>query len=248
MAVMDSLMGHPAMRYTTPRRSLVFAILFLVPAPLIALDLPGSIEEHRILGAWSVCSGADPETGPGCLASEEVTFGDPYELRRSALQEWPATNEDGQVALFHLQPGYDTATLPGRGFLFRVNGEIVAVGEVDSSTYIPTAMSGSHAITMDAFALLLLLGMSAQGVRTTITGRRAGLAWSDKILPQTLRRSRIDNAVGLAGAAGLFTTYVLALTGAKAWVPPLLIGAAVLLYPGAMRLIRRWRGTGRHAG
>ena len=96
--------------------------------------------------------------------------------------------------------------------------------------------------------MLLVLGMSAQGVRTTITGRRAGLAWSDKILPQTLRRSRIDNAVGLAGASGLFTTYVLALTGAKAWVLPLLIGAAVLLYPGAMRLIRRWRGTGRHAG
>ena len=43
----------PAMRYTTPRRSLAVAILVLVPVPLVALDLPKSIEEYRILQSLS---------------------------------------------------------------------------------------------------------------------------------------------------------------------------------------------------
>jgi len=238
------------MRYTTPRRSLAVAILFLIPAPLIALDLPKSIEEYRILESLSYCSGADPESGPGCLASEEVTFeGQPSNVRRSALQEWYATDDDDESVVFDLQPGYAhyAEALPGPGFLYRVNGEVVAVAKAGSTEYAPTAMSGSHAVTFDAFVLLMLLGMSAKGVRTTIVGRRAGLAWSDKIPPQILRRNGIDDAVGVAGVSGLVTTFVLALTGAVAWVLPLLIGAGVAVYPVIIRRVRQSRGTGLHA-
>jgi hypothetical protein len=169
------LMRHPAMRYTTPRRSLAVAILFLIPAVPIALDVPTSIEEYRILKSLSYCSGVDPEAGPGCLASEEVTFeGPPSHVRRSALQEWHATDDDDQLAVFDIQPGY-----------------------------------GHYA--------------------------------------ETLPRHGFDESVAASGVAGLVTTFVLALTGAVAWVAPLIIGAAVWLYPRAQRLIRQQRGDGQHA-
>lgn len=233
------------MTNTTPRRSLIAAVLLIFPAPWIALDLAASITEYRILRAWSVCS---EKPGPSCLASEEANFDGPYHVRRSALQRWQATDNDGQTTIFNLQPGYAhyAGTLPGPGQIYRVDDEVVAVMKGDSTQYAPTALSGSHAITVDSFALLTAFGIFATGLHTAIIARRKGLAWSERVGPRGRRRVGPE-AAALVGAAGLFTTFLLGLTGTTAWTLPLITAIGVVLYPVSTRLIRQKRGTGRHA-
>jgi hypothetical protein len=230
--------------------------LFFLPVPWVAQDLFDSINEYRILDGWSVCSGVDPESGPGCLASEEVIFEGPQHSRRSALRTWHATGTDGEVVNFDLLPKYDhyAETLPGRGLLYRTNGEVVAVEREGSTTYAPTALSGSHATSTDIFLLLMLLGMFVSGVRTATAGLLSGLGWADPVPARVLRGRRIDTAVGFVGAVGTFASFNLAKGGFAALVLTGLTGAAVLLYPyakrlvrAAMRLLRQRRGVGRHA-
>jgi hypothetical protein len=250
---MHYVMRHSSLRYTTPRRALVAGILFLLPVPWVVLDLLESIEEYRTVQTWSVCS----EPQPTCLDPDEVTFDGPYGERRSALRDWNAAGgDDDAFDTFDLQPGFDNyaETLPGPGVVYRVDGEIVAVAKAGSTTYAPTAMSGSHAITLDIFLLLMLLGLFVSGVRTSNAGLRAGLAWADKVPVRVLRGRRVDNAILFVGAVGTFATFNLAKGGVAAWVLTGLIGAAVLLYPFAkqlvrtvMRFIRQRRGVGRHA-
>ena len=253
---MHYMMRHSYWRYTTPRRALVAGILFFLPVPWVTQDLRESINEYRILDGWSVCSGVDPESGPGCLASEEVTFEGPQHSRRSALRAWHAFTADGDETLFDLQPKYDhyAETLPGPGLLYRTNGEVVAVEQEGSITYVPTALSGSHATSTDIFLLLMLLGMFVSGVRTSTAGLLSGLGWADPVPVQVLRGRRVDTTVGFVGAVGAFASFNLAMGGFAAGLLVAFTGGAILLYPyakrlvrAAMRLLRERRGVGRHA-
>lgn len=237
---------RPPFHPLTPRRSLITALVFLIAVPVVALDLAKSAREYQALRAWSVCS-LHPESV--CLTAEPVTFGGGSSRRRSALQQWYATDADGESTYFDLQPGYGeyTETLPGPGTLYRAQDEVVAFSKKESDEYVPTAFAGSHAIAVDLAVLVLLIGVIALEVRRVRWGRRARLSWSEEFPLHAVSRSGSINALIGAGLSGAVVTFMAGLSGAAAWVPALLIGATAGLYPTAIRRIRSRQGRGKRA-
>lgn len=236
--------------FTTPRRTAWAAALFLVAVPLFAVDLVGSLREYRVLESWTICSGS----GPDCITEETVTFDGPRHVRRQAADEWTATGADGSRTVFGLLPAYgdDTETLAGPGVLYRVNGKVVAVHEAGSNWYVPTALSGAHAIAFDAYGLLVSLTLVLMGIRTLWLSRLNGLGWGDQVPPGMLRPGTVPftvlSVMLLTGSAGGITTFMIGIPGWIGWgAIPLGVAVVAASFDVALRVLRKWRGYGRHA-
>jgi len=202
-------------RHGTARRSLISAIVLLATVPLLGFDLWRSVHEHRAVEAWTLCS-LDAQ-GP-CLTSEPVTLEGPESQRKTRLREWRARGSDGDLTQFDLLPASDdqAANLSGDGTLYRYDGKVVAVAGKNGR--MPTALSGSHAIAVDTFALLAVLGSVLLSTRTVRAARRRGLTWSDPILEQERSRLGLEHAALYLGLFGVAITFMIAVAGAAAWL------------------------------
>lgn len=231
--------------HRTPVRSLGLALLLLVLAGIVVHDLRRSVTEHRAVEDWSVCS--DPR--PDCLVGQQVTLSGPDGYRGTGINAWTASPEDGGSTRFDLQPAYtDLAlTLDDGGVVHRFDGDVVAISDPDSGDRAPTAFSGLHAMTLDGFGLLALLGGTSVGVGSARRGLRAGVGWRGAIPRKERRRRAPDALVGILGVVGLAATFNLALSGTRAWAVTLGLCAAAALVQGSYLLARRVNGSGRHA-
>ncbi|QBX55023.1 hypothetical protein EXE58_05855 [Nocardioides seonyuensis] len=131
----------------------------------------------------------------------------------------------------------------GRGTVYRLDGRVVAASSGDD--LVPTALSGSHAVTLDIFALIALLGFSSVFFLAVRRSRSAGARWSDEIAPLT-QGWGFASAASFVGSVGALTTFTLGV-GVVPWVVMGVVWGAVLLYAVHLRQMRRRRGVGGHA-
>lgn len=222
----------------------------LVPiSALVAQDLWRSTREVQALRSGAQC-GQDP---PPCATATTVTLDGPFEERRDALVTWWTVDDDGGVGDVRLLPSAATrANLrPGPATAHVVDGKVVAVAAAAGDRRVPTALAGTHAVFVDSAGLVMTLSLGALLVRRVRAARRAGVHWSDSLVPPRPARpapkTPPEMALTATGGVALLLTLRLGLDVGPTVLSTLGVVATAVVAP---RLWRRWqRATtkGRHA-
>lgn len=221
-------------------------VVFAGVVVFLLVDLRTSVHEARVLRSGVLCTEA---TASDCLAQAAVVLGPFNDSIRTRMvsvyvRDIDAGPDDRDIV--NLLPADHEAVweLGEAAVAHRVDGRIVALSRTTGSERIAPAMSGLHAVVVDASFVVTLVGLLMRAYANVRAVRRAGVGWSGRKPYGVTVRARLADAVMLLGVSAAAVSFFLATWDVWAWV---VAAVVVLIGWWGAPLSRRLRGTGRHA-